>query len=102
VLLLGVSYKRNTADARESPAVEIAQLLRELGADVVAVDPHLPQRWVDPFLPRADLTASELATADAVILVTDHDAFDYDTVLRHARYVLDTRHRLTGPRVEHL
>jgi UDP-N-acetyl-D-glucosamine dehydrogenase len=102
VLLLGVSYKRNTADARESPTVEIAQLLRGLGADVRAVDPHLPQRWVDPSLPRVDLTASELAAADAVILVTDHDAFDYDAVLRHARYVLDTRHRLSGSRVEHL
>jgi UDP-N-acetyl-D-glucosamine dehydrogenase len=102
VLLLGVSYKRNTADARETPAVEIAHQLQALGADVRAADPHVPERWIDPPLPRVDLSADELARADAVILITDHDNFDYDEVLRHAQYVLDTRHRLTGPRVEHL
>jgi UDP-N-acetyl-D-glucosamine dehydrogenase len=102
ILLLGVSYKRNTADAQETPAVEIARQLRGLGADVRAADPHVPERWIDPPVPRAELTADELASADVVVLITDHDAFDYDTVLRHARYVLDTRHRLTGPRVEHL
>jgi UDP-N-acetyl-D-glucosamine dehydrogenase len=102
ILLLGVSYKPNTADARETPAVEIARQLHALGADVRAVDPHVPERWIDPPLPRVELTPDELAAADAVVLITDHDAFDYDAVLRHAQYVLDTRHRLTGPRVEHL
>jgi UDP-N-acetyl-D-glucosamine dehydrogenase len=102
ILLLGVSYKRNTADARETPAVEIARQLRGLGAHVRAADPHVPDRWIDPPVPRAELTPDELKAADAVVLITDHDAFDYGAVIRHARYVLDTRHRLTGPRVEHL
>lgn len=102
ILLLGVSYKRNTADARETPAVEIARQLRGLGADVRAADPQVPERWIDPPVPRAEVTPDELTAADAVVLITDHDAFDYGAVLRHARNVLDTRHRLTGPRVEHL
>jgi UDP-N-acetyl-D-glucosamine dehydrogenase len=102
ILLLGVSYKRNAADARESPSAEIARQLQDLGADVRAIDPHVPERWIAPPLPRAEMTPEELGAADAVILITDHDAFDYDAVLRHAPYVLDTRHRLTGPTVEHL
>jgi UDP-N-acetyl-D-glucosamine dehydrogenase len=102
ILLLGVSYKRNTADARETPAVEIARQLRGLGADVRAVDPHVPERRIDPPIPRVELTPDELASADAVVLITDHDSFDYDAVRRYAPYVLDTRHRLTGARVEHL
>jgi UDP-N-acetyl-D-glucosamine dehydrogenase len=102
ILLLGVSYKRNTADARETPAAEIARQLRVQGADVRAVDPHVPVRWIDPPVPRVELTPDELTAADAVVLITDHDAFDYEAVLRHARYVLDTRHRLAGGRVEHL
>jgi UDP-N-acetyl-D-glucosamine dehydrogenase len=102
ILLLGVSYKRNTADARETPAVEIARQLHALGADVRAVDPHVPDRWITPPLQRVELTTDELATADAVVLVTDHDGFDYAGVLRHARYVLDTRHRITGTQVEQL
>jgi UDP-N-acetyl-D-glucosamine dehydrogenase len=102
ILLLGVSYKRDTADARETPAVDIARQLTALGAEVRAVDPHASDRWIDPPLPKVELTPDELSAADAVVLITDHDAFDYEAVLRHGRYVLDTRHRLTGPQVEHL
>jgi UDP-N-acetyl-D-glucosamine dehydrogenase len=102
ILLLGVSYKRNTADARETPAVEIARQLHDLGVDVHAADPHVSHRWTDPFLARVDLTSDELSKADAVVLITDHDDFDYELVRRQARYVLDTRHRLDGPRVEQL
>lgn len=102
ILLLGVSYKRNTADARETPAAEIARQLHDLGVHVRAADPHVSPRWTDPFFARVDLNADELANADAVVVVTDHDDFDYDLVREHARYVLDTRHRLDGPRVEHL
>jgi UDP-N-acetyl-D-glucosamine dehydrogenase len=102
ILLLGVSYKRNTADVRETPAAEIARQLRALGADVRAIDPHVPDRWMDPPVHRVELTRDELVAADAVILITDHDAFDYEIVLEHAPYVLDTRHRLVGDRVEQL
>jgi len=102
VLLLGVSYKRNTGDASETPAVEIARQLHQMGVDVRAADPHVPPRWADPVLTMVDLTRDEVSSAEAVVVVTDHDDFDYDLVRKHARYVLDTRHRLDGPRVEQL
>jgi UDP-N-acetyl-D-glucosamine dehydrogenase len=52
--------------------------------------------------PLVELTVEELAAADGVVVVTDHDAFDYELIARHATYVLDTRNRLTGPGVERL
>jgi UDP-N-acetyl-D-glucosamine dehydrogenase len=75
----------------------------EVGHAVVGFDvDDVPERWISPPLQRVELTSDELEAADAVILITDHDGFDYDAVLRHARYVLDTRHRGTGSRVEQL
>jgi len=102
VLLLGLAYKRNTGDARESPAVRVAHLLRRLGADVCAADPHVETAAVGQVVTRVDATAAELAAADAVVLLTDHDAFDGDEITRHARYVLDCRRVLRGPGVETL
>jgi len=102
VLLLGLAYKRNTGDARETPAGPIARLLTELGADVYGADPHVDEDALGPEVTRVDLTAAEVAAADAVVLLVDHDRFDLDLVARHATYVLDTRHALTGPAVEHL
>jgi UDP-N-acetyl-D-glucosamine dehydrogenase len=100
VLILGLAYKRNTGDAREAPGTVIARSLEALGADLRVADPHLVG---DPLaFPLVEATADELAAADAVILVTDHDAFDYDLVERHASYILDTRNRLDGPSVERL
>jgi UDP-N-acetyl-D-glucosamine dehydrogenase len=98
VLLLGLAYKRNTGDIRESPGMVIAQSLSALGADVRVVDPHVSPGTTS--LQQIELTADEIQQADAVIVVTDHDAFDYDLVRDHARYVLDTRNRLSGPHVE--
>jgi len=100
ILLLGLAYKRNTGDAREAPGTVIARSLVALGADVRVADPHL----VDGTLafPLVEVTADELTAADAVVIVTDHDAFDYELVERHARYVLDTRNRLDGTSVERL
>ena len=95
LLLLGLSYKRNAGDARESPAIRVAELLIELGADVHGVDPHVPD-WNGPLtgISRAELTAETLRSADAVVVLTDHDAFDYDLVAAEAPYVLDTRNRV--------
>jgi len=102
ILLLGVSYKRNSGDARESPAVRVAERLAELGADLRIADP-----LVDPSM--HDLTAvwvsadeDEVRDADLVVVLTDHDEFDWDLVASSASHVFDTRHRLTGPNVEHL
>jgi len=103
VLLLGLAYKKNSGDARESPARRVAHLLLEMGAEVRAADPHVVEDGhVDRRVVRVALTEQQIAEADAVVLLADHDAFDLDLVVRHARYVLDTRHRLTGPTVESL
>ncbi|MBA3286435.1 MAG: nucleotide sugar dehydrogenase, partial [Acidimicrobiia bacterium] len=101
ILLLGLAYKRNTGDARESPAVAIADRLLQMGAEVRAADPHVVDENVDRLVVRVEASAAELSAADAVVLLTDHDGFDYDLVATHARYVLDTRHRLpVGANVE--
>ncbi|MEU3454299.1 nucleotide sugar dehydrogenase [Micromonospora sp. NPDC006766] len=102
VLLLGLAYKKNTGDARESPAVRVAQLLVQLGAEVSAVDPHVVEQipGLDERVRRVALSAEELTAADAVVLLSDHDAFDYELCRTHARYVLDTRRRLQGPNVD--
>ena len=103
ILLLGLAYKKNTGDARESPAVRIAQILKRMGADVRAADPHVMATTIlATAVARTDPTPAEIAAADAVLLLTDHDAFDTATVATHARYVLDCRHVLSGPTVETL
>jgi UDP-N-acetyl-D-glucosamine dehydrogenase len=103
ILLLGLAYKKNTSDARESPALRVAKLLLEMGAEVRAADPHVVEKVdVDARLVRVDATAEEIAAADAVVLLADHDAFDLAAVVGQARYVLDCRHRLSGPNIETL
>ncbi|MGO8872151.1 MAG: nucleotide sugar dehydrogenase [Acidimicrobiales bacterium] len=101
VLLLGLAYKRNTGDAREAPGTVIARSLTAFGADLRVADPHLSGPDALAFT-LVDVTAAELEAADAVVLVTDHDAFDYELVRTHARYIIDTRNRLDGPNVERL
>jgi UDP-N-acetyl-D-glucosamine dehydrogenase len=98
VLMLGLAYKRNTGDVRESPGMVIAQSLSGLGADVRVADPYVPAESTPLHL--VELTADEVQRADAVVVVTDHDDFDYDMVRERARYVLDTRNRISGPQVE--
>ncbi|WP_030158911.1 nucleotide sugar dehydrogenase [Streptomyces sp. NRRL S-244] len=101
ILLLGLAYKKNTGDARESPAVRISQLLLDMGAKVRAADPHVVEGLkVDSRLVRVEPTRKELAAADVVVLLTDHDSFDYAMVTEHASFVLDCRNRLSGPTVE--
>ncbi|MGY3201286.1 nucleotide sugar dehydrogenase [Streptomyces sp. TE5632] len=102
VLLLGLAYKPNTSDARESPALRVAELLLGLGADVRAADPYVVEAvTVNSDLTRCAFSEEELTAADAVVLLTDHDAFDYELLARSADFVLDCRHRLeTGPTVE--
>jgi UDP-N-acetyl-D-glucosamine dehydrogenase len=103
VLLLGLAYKKNTGDARESPAVRVAQLLGAMGADLRAVDPHVVEGTVvDGLVTRVEFTPGELADADVVLLLTDHDAFDYDLVVQHASFVFDCRRRVSGANVETL
>ncbi len=97
VLVLGLSYKRDIDDPRESPAFEILDRLLRLGAEVRYHDPHVPaapamRSWPDlPALESVPLTPAELEGCDAAIVVTDHAAVDYDLVARHAPLVVDTR-----------
>jgi UDP-N-acetyl-D-glucosamine dehydrogenase len=91
VLLLGLAYKKNTGDARESPGAVIAEQLLALGAQVRAADPYVASGHVDERVVRVEATAEELSGADIVITVTDHDCFDMASVVKHARLVLDTR-----------
>ncbi len=102
ILLLGLSYKRNTGDARESPSHPIASKLVELGADVAAADPHVTNGFGDPAVERVTLDASQLERAAAVVVLVDHDEFDLDLVGACGTYVLDTRHCVKGPTVEYL
>ena len=103
VLLLGLAYKKNTGDARESPAIRVAELLLRMGAEVRAADPLVTEPTVvDPAVVRVDATPEEIAAADIVVLLTEHDAFLATDVSRHARYVLDCRRVLSGPNVETL
>jgi len=103
VLLLGLAYKKNTGDARESPAIRVANLLLRMGADVRAADPLVTETAVlDPAVARVDATPEQIAAADLVVLLTDHDAFRAADVGRHARYVLDCRRVLSGLNVETL
>ncbi|MEA2703015.1 MAG: UDP-N-acetyl-D-glucosamine dehydrogenase [Actinomycetota bacterium] len=103
ILLLGLAYKRNTSDGRESPAVAVAERLLALGADVRAADPHVIEDNGGARVQRVEATREEVSAADAVVVLTDHDAFDYAMVAETATFVLDTRHRLPpGDRVEYL
>jgi UDP-N-acetyl-D-glucosamine dehydrogenase len=103
VLLLGLAYKKNTGDARESPAARVIRLLADMGAEVRGADPFVVEaHGLESGIVRVDLTEEEVAAADAVVLLSDHDIFDLDMVAAKARLVLDCRHRMTGDNVEHL
>ena len=102
VLLLGLAYKRNTSDARESPAHVVVERLLAMGAEVRVADPHVHEGPLDARVARVEVSPNEVAAADAVVLLIDHDRFDYD-VVASASYVLDTRRRLApGDNVEYL
>jgi nucleotide sugar dehydrogenase len=103
VLVLGVSYKRDIADDRESPASDVARALHERGATVVYDDPVMGE-WAHCPVPaeRAADLSQELANCDVAILLQDHSAYDLDALASCGARVLDTRGRLTGPTVERL
>ncbi|WP_219944742.1 nucleotide sugar dehydrogenase [Iamia sp. SCSIO 61187] len=100
ILMLGLSYKKNTGDAREAPSREIAKRLLALGADLRAVDPYVDPAQAPAGVELVDLSAEEIADADLVLLVVDHDAFDRDLLGSSAVHVLDCRNVLAGPNVE--
>jgi UDP-N-acetyl-D-glucosamine dehydrogenase len=100
VLALGVAYKRETGDLRESPALLIVRLLAEAGAVVSYSDPFVPEVNLSVGGQNGPLrsiapTAGELAMFDAVVLLCDHSAFDYASILDHAQLIIDTRGRFS-------
>jgi len=95
ILILGLAYKKDVDDMRESPAVELIRLLRDRGALVDYNDPHIPraypQRHYALRMRSKPLSAAMLAKYDCVLIATDHSAYDYDWIVRHAQLVVDTR-----------
>jgi UDP-N-acetyl-D-glucosamine dehydrogenase len=102
VMLLGLAYKKNSSDARESPTAPVARLLASLGAHVSAVDGHVPAEHLAAEARRVTLTREAVCAADAVVVLTDHDDVDYELVEREAQWILDCRRRLSGANVESL
>jgi UDP-N-acetyl-D-glucosamine dehydrogenase len=95
VLVLGVAYKKDIDDIRESPALDVIRLLEQRGAIVKYHDPHVPQLHEDGVeLESIPLTADMLHGTDCVVVVTDHTGLDYPLVAREAKLVVDTRHAL--------
>ena len=95
ILILGIAYKKNVDDLRESPALELVEQFQHLGAEVEYSDPLIPaipplRRGRIP-LSSVAVTPERLSTSDAVIIAADHDAFDYESIARHAGIVVDTR-----------
>ncbi len=100
VLLLGVTYKRDVADQRESPVRLIGRKLRSRGAVLAYHDPYVDEWPVDgETVRRATDLDAEVASADLVILLQDHAVYDLDRISRDARLVLDTRGRIEGPHI---
>jgi len=95
ILVLGVAYKKDIDDPRESPSLRIMELLRLRGARVDYHDPYFPRlpktRRYDFRLASVELTAQTLAQFDAIVIATDHSSYDYAFIVRHARLVIDTR-----------
>ncbi len=102
ILILGIAYKKDVDDLRESPALRIMELLTERGARVDYHDPYFPRlhkmRRYDFHLSSIDLTPEALSGYDAVMIATNHSSYDYEYVVRHARLVLDTRNATSNVR----
>jgi UDP-N-acetyl-D-glucosamine dehydrogenase len=99
ILLLGMSYKPDVDDVRESPAFDIAQMLRRRGARVAYHDPYVAEVRIDDGKERSvELTAERLAQADAVVVTTDHRCVDYGFVTEHAEIVVDPRNAISETR----
>ena len=95
ILILGIAYKKDVDDMRESPSLEIMDLLRAKGAEIAYSDPHIPVfpklREHSFDLKSVPLPPASLAGYDCIVIATDHKAFDYDLIRRHAKLVVDAR-----------
>jgi len=95
ILVLGIAYKKNVDDVRESPALKIIDMLQSSGAQVIFNDPHCPvmkrTRHYDLEVKSVQLTPELMRSQDLLLVLTDHDAYDWDFILEHAPFVIDTR-----------
>ncbi len=100
VLVLGIAYKKDIDDLRESPALELIELLRAKGAEVLYNDPYVPftpkTRRYDHGLHSVELTPELLGSVDCVLIATDHSVYDWETICREARLVVDARNATHG------
>lgn len=97
VLVLGIAYKRDVKDVRESPALDIIRLLKGKGAQVAYHDPHVPELSLDgEILTSVELEASVLSEADCVLVITDHSVYDWPWVVANSHLVVDTRNATQG------
>lgn len=98
ILVLGVAYKPNVNDVRESPALDVIHLLQEKGAEVSYHDPYVSSVELEDLqLQSVGLTQKTLSDADCVVILTHHDDYDWDQVADEARLVVDTRHAISKP-----
>lgn len=101
ILVLGIAYKKNVDDMRESPSVKVMELIQAKGGEIAYSDPHVPvfptMREHHFDLSSEPLNAENLASFDAVVLATDHDRFDYDLIKQHAKLIIDSRGKYREP-----
>ena len=94
ILILGLAYKKNVDDMRESPSISILKILKDKGAEVSYSDPYIPtyhlESEVDPLVSQ-DISRDMLSKFDAILVVTDHDSYDYDLILESSSIIVDTR-----------
>ncbi|WP_457973919.1 nucleotide sugar dehydrogenase [Arthrobacter sp. D1-17] len=97
IALIGLAYKKNTGDIRESPSLRLIELLQQFGADLVAIDPHVEDyRWPQG-VERISMTKNVLESLDLAILVTDHDDVDLHLIESSRTPIIDTRNRINSP-----
>jgi UDP-N-acetyl-D-glucosamine dehydrogenase len=96
VHILGVAYKRDIDDVRESPALDVMHLLQRRGAEITYSDPYVPMVRIDGKEIFASEMAGALPVSDCVVIITDHTGINYQEVLRDSRLVVDTRNALRG------
>jgi UDP-N-acetyl-D-glucosamine dehydrogenase len=101
ILVLGIAYKKNVDDVRESPSVFLMEKLRDLGAKVAYSDPHVPafpkMRAHHFDLSSVALSSESIAKFDCVLLATDHDKFDYELIRTRAPLLIDCRGKFLAP-----
>jgi UDP-N-acetyl-D-mannosaminuronic acid dehydrogenase/UDP-N-acetyl-D-glucosamine dehydrogenase len=97
ILLVGLAYKRNSRDTRQSPAITVAKKLADLGADLRGVDPLVSADEIPGYIRMVPCESSQIAGADLIIVLADHDAIDWELFEPHADRILDTRNRLRSP-----